>query len=107
MYKYRAQYLSNYDGDIIKFRIDLGFGIFKETTIRLAYITTCGLEDAETDIQEKGYVAKYRIRELLENAKEIIVETDKDKEGKYVAEIYYDGTNLIQQLVDEDLAEAC
>jgi len=107
MYKYKAWYLGNYDGDIIKFRIDLGFSTFKEKVLRIAYITTCGLEDAETDVREKGYVAKYRIRELLESAKEIIIETDKNKDDEYIVEVYYDGINLIQQLVDEDLAETC
>lgn len=108
MYKYRAQYLRNYDGDTVRFRVDLGFSIFMDMTVRLAYINTYELQDADTDLRERGYVAKYRVKELLEGAKEIIIETDKDKTGKYgryLAEVYYDGVNLGQQLMDEDLAE--
>ena len=108
MYKYKVQYLSNYDGDTVRFRVDLGFSIFMDMTVRLADIDTYELRDADTDLKERGYVAKYRVKELLETAKEIIIETDKGKKGKYgryIAEVYYDGVNLGQQLVDEDLAE--
>ena len=109
MYKYRAEYLSNYDGDTIKFRVDLGFKIRFDMTVRLSDINTYELRSADTELKERGYVAKYRVKELLESAEEIIIETERDRTGKYgryLATVYYDGTNLNQQLMDEDLAEA-
>jgi len=109
MYEYRAKYLSNYDGDTVKFRVDLGFSIHFDITVRLSGINTHELRDANTELREKGYVAKYRVKELLESADEIIIKTERDKKGKYgryLAEVIYDGTNLNQQLMDEGLAEA-
>jgi len=109
MYEYKAEYLSNYDGDTIKFIVDLGFSTFMKITVRLSGVDTPELRDSDPVMKAKAYEAKDFVRELLINAKEIIIKTEKDKTGKYgryLATVYYDGTNLNQQLVDAGMAEA-
>jgi micrococcal nuclease len=109
MYEYRAEYLSNYDGDTVKFMVDLGFNTFMKITVRLSGIDTPELRDPDPVMKAKAYEVKDFVRESLMGAKEIIIETEKDKTGKYgryLATIYYDGTNLNKQLMDEGMAGA-
>jgi len=104
MYKYRAKFIENYDGDTIKFMVDLGFGVFKKITIRLARINTPEIRPHE----EGALEAKDFVDEVLTDAKVIIIETFKDKKGKYgryIAEVYYDGHNLSDKLLCKGLAE--
>ena len=103
MYKYKATFIENYDGDTIKFMVDLGFGVFKKVTIRLARVDT-----PEIRLHEKGaFAARDYVNEVLTDAKSIIIETFKYKKGKYgryIAEVYYDGHNLSDELLRKGLA---
>ena len=104
MYKYRAKYIENYDGDTIKFMVDLGFGVFKKITVRLARVDTPEIRPHEDGALE----AKNFVNEVLTDAKFITIETFKDSKGKYgryIAEVYYDGRNLSDMLLSKGLAE--
>ena len=108
MYEYRAEYMSNYDGDTINFLVDLGFGIHYKIKVRVARIDTPELRSKDKALKEKAYEAKYMVRRLLESAGEIILKTNKDKKGKYgryIAEVLFDGNNLSDLLLNEGLAE--
>ena len=107
MYKYKAKYIRNYDGDTIKFIADLGFGVWKHTTIRLVGIDTPELRSKDPVDKEKAYAAKDYVFSKLADAKEIIIKTQKDKTGKYgryIADVIFDGTSLTEALVSEGLA---
>jgi len=104
MYRYKAKYLNNYDGDTIDFEIDLGFNIKVKIRVRLARVDTPELRG---NTYEEGIVAKNFVKKALENASVITVETFKDKKGKYgryIAEVYYNGRNLSDELLKHDLA---
>ncbi len=108
MYEYKAEYISNYDGDTIRFMVDLGFGIYHRIIIRLAGVDTPELRTAELNKRVVAYEAKDFVREAMLGASEIIIKTNKDKTGKYgryIAEVLYDGMNLKDELIDNALGE--
>lgn len=104
LYNYKAKVISVYDGDTCKIIADLGFGVSKKMTIRLYGINTPELRGEE---REQGLISRDYVRELILN-KEVIIETQKDKTGKYgryLATIYIDGINLNEKLVTEGYAK--
>jgi micrococcal nuclease len=108
MYEYRAEYISNYDGDTIKFIVDLGFSIYNKVTIRLAKVDTPELRSSDPAEKASAYEAKEFVRDVLVEADEIIIKTNKDKTGKYgryIAEVIYDGNNLSYELLNNGLAK--
>lgn len=107
MYEYKAKYISNYDGDTIKFMANLGFGVWKRITIRLIDIDTPELRSKDPAVKEKAYAAKDYVFNSLVGAKEIIIKTQRDKTGKYgryIADVIFDGTSLAEALVSKELA---
>ena len=104
MYEYRAYYLSNYDGDTIRFNIDLGFYTWlKNQSVRLYGVNTPELRG---NTLEAARFAKSFVQSQLSTASQIIIVTRKDKKGKYgrwLADIYYDGVHLNKELIDREL----
>lgn len=89
-----------YDADTMTAEIDLGFSIKFTEKLRLLSIDAWELRGEE---REKGLIARDRVRELV-LGKEVIINTYKDKKGKYgryLAVVYIDGVNLNQLLLDE------
>lgn len=108
LYHYKASYIDNYDGDTIKFKVDLGFNIFHVITVRLMRIDTFELRDKDADLKELAYDAKKFVELALGVAKTIEITTykdNKDKYGRYLAEVVYDGVNLSDALFNAGLAK--
>lgn len=88
MFQYEAEVLEVLDGDTIKVRIDLGFHVFTEQTVRLARINT-----PET--------VKYKIGGIYDPAKVFFLErcpigsvcvlyvTRVEKYGRWLADVLY------------------
>ena len=116
MYEYRAEYLSNYDGDTITFMIDLGFKTFQKVRVRLSKVDTEEIRNMKDSVAEKielGFKAKNFVQEALSTAEMITIQTIKDKTGsfgRYLADVLYipKGTNqevsLSKVLLNEGLA---
>lgn len=104
-YTYKATITSCWDGDTITADIDLGFGvIMRKQKIRLLGIDTPELR-GDTLIEAR--VSRDWLREKVLN-KEVILETFKDKKGKYgrwLAEIHLDGININKLMITEGLAK--
>ena len=104
-YKYSAFVESVYDGDTITISIDCGFGIvLKKQKIRLYGINTPEVRGEE---RELGLISRNKLREKILN-KNIVIETIKDKKGKYgryLGIIYYEGENINDWLVKNNLAK--
>ena len=79
LYSYRATILSVYDGDSITARVDLGFGINYKIKIRLAGINAPELRGPNKALGRKS---RDFLRELILH-KEVLINTKKDKKGKY------------------------
>jgi len=110
LYQYKAFVTKVYDGDTITVEVDLGFKTsVKGEKIRLIRINTPEVRGAS---REEGLKSRDYLRSLI-LGKEIILETVKDKKGKYgryLGEIYFeieDGEwlNINNHLVDKGLAE--
>ncbi|RMF66757.1 MAG: nuclease [Calditrichaeota bacterium] len=88
LYTYRAKIVSVYDGDTVHADIDLGLSTWiKAEKLRLARINAPELRGPERD---KGLVARDFLRQKILD-QQVIVETIKDKKGKfgrYIAEIW-------------------
>lgn len=104
MYTYKAFVKDVYDGDTITVDIDLGFGIFyKDQKIRFARINAPEIRGEE---RERGLKSRDRLRELILD-KYVILKTHKDekeKYGRYVADIFLESGCINDLLVIENLA---
>ncbi|MEN7974163.1 MAG: helix-turn-helix domain-containing protein [Verrucomicrobiota bacterium] len=109
LYHYVAQVLSVYDGDTCRVDIDLGMGTWiRNEKLRLSRINAPEMTGPE---KARGTVARDALRELI-LGREVIIETIKDKRGKYgryLAEIWLpenDGfININDLLVAKGYAE--
>jgi micrococcal nuclease len=109
-YKYNAAVVRVVDGDTIDVSIDLGFKIFSVQRIRLKGVDTPEIYGRTTpEEKELGKAASEYVKELLPVGKQIVVETSKNKKGKYgryLAVIWVDGQSLNQMLIESGHGEA-
>ena len=105
-FTYRASIRSIYDGDTIRADLDLGFGTWiKNQPLRLYGIDTAEVRGPE---REAGLVAKRWLEARTPPGTPVIVETIKDRTGKYgryLAVIWHEDVNLNEALIKEGLAE--
>ena len=109
LYHYRARVASVYDGDTIRVDIDLGLKSWiKDEKIRLNRINTPELRGDE---RPEGIKSRDYLRDLI-LGKKIMLQTIKDKQGKYgryIAEIWIekDGewVNVNDLIVEKGFAE--
>ena len=104
MYTYRAKIVKVYDGDTVTAVVDLGFGITNKIKVRLKGINTPELRGDERAL---GIISRDFLREKILN-KDIVVETFKDKKGKYgryIGTLWINDENINELLVEQGLAE--
>ena len=96
MYTYRVRKVHKVvDGDTIDVDIDLGFNVSYYQRVRLAGIDTP--ESRTTDKYEKelGLEVKKKLGELLANANDVVIRTEKpdstEKYGRILGWLYLDG----------------
>lgn len=103
MFTYNATVYNVVDADTADLDIDLGFGIFKKTRVRLARV------DAPEIHTEEGKRAKEYVDNLL-TGRGVVVRTQKTgKFGRWIAEIHVptkEGMkNLSDLLIEHGLAQ--
>tara|TARA_R110000824_G_scaffold24717_3_gene86716 strand:- start:1538 stop:1864 length:327 start_codon:yes stop_codon:yes gene_type:complete len=104
MYTYRAKIVKVYDGDTVTAVVDLGFGITNKIKVRLKGINTPELRGDERAL---GIISRDFLREKILN-KDIVVETFKDKKGKYgryIGTLWINDENINELLVEQGYAE--
>ena len=79
-YNYKAIPLRIIDGDTVKFSIDLGFHVSIIENVRLFGIDAPEIRGPE---RPDGLKSKDHITKLIESCEQIILETRRDKQGKY------------------------
>lgn len=103
-YIYNATLNYVHDGDTINVDFDLGFGIFfKNQNVRLYGINAPELKGIT---KESAILSKQRLTQLLDG-QNIIIETLKDKKGKYgrwLGKIYVNDSLINDILINENLA---
>ena len=104
-YTYKAKIVSVYDGDTVTADIDLGFRVWiRDEKLRLSRINTPEVRGVQ---RPDGLISRDWLRDMI-LGKEVIIKTLKDKKGKYgryIVEIYFDGQNINDLLVENGLAE--
>lgn len=100
-----VKYLENYDGDTVRFKIPSVHPLLGESiAIRLAGVDTPEMRGKSSCEKVKARQARDFVQSRLSKAKKI--ELRQVKRGKYfriVADIYYDGQSLAQELLKEGL----
>jgi len=93
-----------YDGDTLYATLELGFDIFKYSSIRVSGIDTPELRGSSPAEKVLAKAAKKRMKELC--GKEVWVESlnggEADKYGRVLGSVYQlDGTNIADILIKE------
>ena len=83
MYEYEAQLIRVIDGDTVDCILDLGFDIKYKCRIRLKGIDTPEIRTRDLGEKKRGFAAKERVQELLNDNNTFVVKTELDKKGKY------------------------
>lgn len=85
-YRYNGTVTNVVDGDTIDVEVDLGFYVTKRIRVRLIDVNTPEVYGVKKDSEEyaEGMKAREFVEQwLLKTANEVIVETVKDRQGKY------------------------
>lgn len=96
MYTYRVRKVHKVvDGDTIDVDIDLGFNVSFYQRVRLAGIDTPESRTTDKNEKELGLEVKKKLGELLANAKDVVIRTEKpdstEKYGRILGWLYIDG----------------
>ena len=84
LYHYRAIFKSNYDGDTITVDIDLGMGIWvRNQKLRLYGINTPEIRGNDPAGKVQAIKARDFVRRRIPEGSEIVIETHKDRSGKF------------------------
>tara|TARA_Y100000034_G_scaffold134579_1_gene203395 strand:- start:1108 stop:1449 length:342 start_codon:yes stop_codon:yes gene_type:complete len=103
LYFYRAKITKVYDGDTCTALVDLGFGTQQTMKLRLADINAPEIRGEE---RPKGLESRDFLRNLILD-KEVIIETKRDKKGKYgryIAKIWIEDKCVNDLLVESSHA---
>lgn len=98
MYQYKAIVDRVVDGDTLVLLVDVGFSITIKEKFRLNYINA---PELSTDQGQK--VKQLVINKLTGKSVEVSCE-GKDKYGRWLAVIYFEGNNINQWLLDNAYA---
>lgn len=105
LYHYHAIVTKVYDGDTVTLDIDLGL----YTWVKGVKARLYGIDAPELRGEERphGLASRDWLRlQVLD--KEVVIETIKDKQGKYgrwLCKIWLDGRDIIAEMVEAGLAE--
>jgi micrococcal nuclease len=99
MYEYRVKkVIYIVDGDTIDVEIDLGFSISFASRVRLAGIDTPESRTLDKKEKKLGLESKQRLKEVLAQAKTIVIKTEKpdssEKYGRILGWLFIDGAEL-------------
>jgi micrococcal nuclease len=100
-YVYRADVVGVYDADTIDAIVDLGFGINQKMRFRLARINAPEVKGSE---KVKGLIARDYVRDKI-LGREVIIKTvkdEKEKFGRYLAEVFYNNRDVYPELEELD-----
>lgn len=109
MYEYKCTVTRIVDGDTIDAKIHLGFDISFDSRIRLYGVDTPESRTRDLDEKARGKLASSFLKEKIEGAKVVKVQTKLDKKGKYgrvLGTIFADDLDLNLEMINKNLAVA-
>jgi micrococcal nuclease len=108
MYIYNVQVHRVVDGDTVDVEIDLGFEIHYKARVRLEGIDTPETRTKDKEEKVAGLAAKRRLTSLVLDAKDVTIQTQYDKRGKFgrvLGTLFLGDVNINQKLLDEGHAK--
>jgi len=94
------------DGDTLDLVFDLGFRVSSEQRVRLARIDTPELRSKDPKERVKAQTSKQYVEDQLKQCKTFKIVTYKvGKYGRYLVDVFVDGKNLNNELVERGLAK--
>lgn len=101
-----VSYLSNYDGDTIKFSIPETHPLLGDAiSVRLKGVDTAEIRSKDPCEKKLAIFVRDKVAGLLKNAKRIdLLNVERGKYFRIVAEVHFDGVNLSKLLLEESLA---
>jgi len=112
LFFYRVtQFVDAHDADTIRVIVSLGRKLKDEWPCRLARINAAEVRDPDPEIRAKAYAARDYLRGRLTAAMaagaDVIIHSVKlEKYGRALVELYIDGVNINDELLELGLAEA-
>lgn len=101
-----AKFLSVVDGDTADVDIDLGMDTTRRARLRLLRIDAPEMHDKDASIRLRANEAKAYLWQQLSSASELVLCTGKtDSFGRWLSEVWVDGVNVNQRLLDLGLAQ--
>tara|TARA_R110000824_G_scaffold401727_1_gene614173 strand:- start:2593 stop:2973 length:381 start_codon:yes stop_codon:yes gene_type:complete len=102
LYWYRFTTRRVIDGDTIVADLDLGASVI----LSKQYFRLFGIDAPEKrgKTKEAGLAAQVHLQKLLTNSVDLLCKTHKDKKGKFgrwLVELYDNGTNLNQRMIED------
>jgi micrococcal nuclease len=105
LYRYNAEIIRVIDGDTIELLIDEGFKHSWKVSCRLAHINAPELRSSDAGIAAKAQVSKDYLANRLPVGSEVYIISEKlDKYGRPIAEIYFNGVNINDEMLKRGLA---
>lgn len=107
-WEFDAKLVRAIDGDTYEFAVDVGFKIHPHITVRIIGINAPEIT-GKTKVE--GYLSKDYAENILVNAENIVIKTEKNKNDvqkksftRYLAQVFVDGVDLAELLVNEKFA---
>lgn len=101
LYLYKGTILNWYDGDTLTADVDLGFKIHAKVRIRLVRINSWEINDESTYRRRFARHARTFANKHFPVGSEVLINSKKkDRYGRWLAEIEYEGTNISDFLRD-------
>jgi micrococcal nuclease len=90
MYHYKVKSIDKViDGDTVDVTIDLGFNLLQQVRVRLTGIDAPENRTLDLEEKAKGIMSREFLKDALENAKYLTLETTKTgKYGRYLGDFY-------------------
>ena len=102
-YEYESKVKKIIDGDTVQLRVDLGFSIFTDITIRLARINA---PEIKGETYFDGLESKEYLSKIIPVGTEIILKCDgRDKFGRWIGELYKDNENINDMMINSNHAK--
>lgn len=101
MYEYRAEVLRVVDGDSVWLRVDCGFDLRLDMSVRLYGVNAPELNTPE------GQASKAWMKQMLPVGSAVMLRTYKDKRekyGRYLGTLIKGGMNINETLLSERMA---
>ena len=99
MYEYQAHILNVVDGDTFDAIIDLGFNVNTKQRFRMLGINAPETRTKDLDEKQAGLLAKEELKQLIEGKSVLLLSKGKDKYGRWLATVQYNGLNINEQLL--------